>query len=131
MQVFTVDDLNHLYRGGRVSKATALVGTAIGIKPLLHVSEEGKLVNVGKVRGRKKSLTGLVDMMEEKIGSYKDKNDVIFISHGDCEKDAQTVADEVKKRFGYDSFVINHVGPVIGAHSGPGTVALFFWGDVR
>ena len=131
VQVFTVDDLNHLYRGGRISKATALVGTAIGIKPLLHVSDEGKLVNVGKVRGRKKSLTGLVDMMEEKIGSFKEKNDVIFISHGDCEKDAQTVADEVKKRFGYDSFVISHVGPVIGAHSGPGTVALFFWGDVR
>lgn len=131
VQVFTVDDLNHLYRGGRVSKATALVGTAIGIKPLLHVSEDGKLVNIGKVRGRKKSLTGLVDMMEERIGSFKDKNDVIFISHGDCEKDAQTVADEIKKRFGFEHFVINHVGPVIGAHSGPGTVALFFWGDVR
>lgn len=131
VQVFTVDDLNHLYRGGRVSKATALVGTAIGIKPLLHVSKEGKLVNIGKVRGRKKSLTGLVDMMEERIGSFKDKNDVIFISHGDCEKDAQIVADEIKKRFGYERFVINYVGPVIGAHSGPGTVALFFWGDVR
>ncbi len=131
VQVFTVDDLNHLYRGGRVSKVTALMGTAIGIKPLLHVSAEGKLVNVGKVRGRKKSLTGLVDMMEERIGSFREKNDIIFISHGDCEKDAQIVADEIKKRFGYENFLINHVGPVIGAHSGPGTVALFFWGDVR
>ena len=92
---------------------------------------QNSLVNVGKVRGRKKSLTGLVDMMAEKIGSFKDKNDVIFISHGDCEKDAQAVADEIKKRFGYERFVINHVGPVIGAHSGPGTVAVFFWGDER
>ncbi len=131
VHAFTVDDLNHLYRGGRISKATALVGTAIGIKPMLHVSDEGKLVTVGKIRGRKKSLIGLVDLMEEKIGSFKDKNDIIFISHGDCEKDAQVVADEIKRRFGYESFMMNHVGPVIGAHSGPGTVALFFWGDVR
>ncbi len=131
VHAFTVDDLNHLYRGGRVSKATAFVGTVIGIKPVMHVSDEGKLVPISKIRGRKKSLIGLVDLMEEKIGSYRDKNDVIFISHGDCEKDAQIVADEIKKRFGYESFIINHVGPVIGAHSGPGTVALFFWGDVR
>ncbi len=131
VHIVTVDDLNHLYRGGRVSKATALVGTAIGIKPLLHVNNEGKLINIAKMRGRKKSLLGMVDMMEEKIGSFKDKNDIIFISHGDCEKDAQFVADEIKKRFGYESFLLNHIGPVIGSHAGPGTVALFFWGDVR
>ena len=131
MHLVTVDDLNHLYRGGRVSKATALVGTAIGIKPILHVNNEGKLINIAKSRGRKKSLLTLVDMMEERIGSFKDKNDVIFISHGDCEKDAQVVADEIKKRFGYNSFLLNHIGPVIGSHAGPGTVALFFWGDVR
>lgn len=131
VQVFTVDDLNHLYRGGRVNKATALLGTAIGIKPLMHVNEEGRLVAIGKVRGRKKSLISLVDMMEQKIGSYRDKNDIIFISHGDCAEDAQIVADEIKKRLGYDNFLINHVGPVIGTHSGPGTMALFFWGDER
>lgn len=131
MHIVTVDDLNHLYRGGRVSKATAIVGTAIGIKPILHVNNEGKLINIAKIRGRKKSLLTLVDMMEERIGSFKDKNDIIFISHGDCEKDAQIVADEIKKRFGYDSFLLNHIGPVIGSHAGPGTVALFFWGEVR
>lgn len=131
MHLVTVDDLNHLYRGGRVSKATALVGTAIGIKPILHVNNEGKLINIAKSRGRKKSLLTLVDMMAERIGSFKDKNDIIFISHGDCEKDAQIVADEIKKRFGYNSFLLNHIGPVIGSHAGPGTVALFFWGDVR
>jgi len=129
--MFTVDDLNHLYRGGRVSKTTALLGTMIGIKPLMHVDNVGHLVAIGKVRGRKKSLISLVDMMEERIGTYRDKNDIIFISHGDCEEEAQFVADEVKKRFGYDHFIINHVGPVIGTHSGPGTIALFFWGDKR
>lgn len=131
VHVFTVDDLFHLYRGGRVNKATALLGSAIGIKPLMHVDEEGHLVAVGKIRGRKKSLLGLVDMMEAQIGSYRTKNDIIFISHGDCAKEAQIVADEVKKRFGYETYLIHPVGPVIGAHSGAGTMALFFWGDIR
>lgn len=131
VHVFTVDDLNHLYRGGRVSKATAIIGTMVGIKPLLHVDNEGHLIKVGTARGRKKSLMGLVDMMEERIGSYKGKNDKVFISHGDCEEDALIVQEEVKKRFGCDSFLISYIGPVVGAHSGPGTVALFFWGDER
>ena len=82
--VFTVDDLFHLYRGGRVSKAEAIVGTMINLKPLLHVDDEGHLIPLSKVRGRKKSLATLVSMMEERIGSWKDKNDIIFISHGDC-----------------------------------------------
>lgn len=128
---FTVDDLNHLYRGGRVSRATAIVGTIAGIKPVLHVSNEGKLVAVGKVRGRKKSLLQLVDSMEAHIGSYRDKNDIVFIGHGDCIEDARFVADKVRERFGIENIVINYICPTIGAHSGPGTVALFFMGDER
>lgn len=129
--MFTVDDLYHLYRGGRVSKTAAVVGSMINIKPILHVDNEGHLVPLSKVRGRKKSLIALVDAMEKQIGSWSDKNDLIFISHGDCIDDAQFVADLVQKRFGYNSFLINHVGPTIGAHTGPGVVALFFMGDCR
>ena len=128
---FTVDDLNHLYRGGRVSKTTAIIGTLASIKPILHVNNEGRLINIGKVRGRKKSLIALVDRMEEHIGSYRDKNDVVFISHGDCLEDAQFVAGLVKERFGIDNIWINYICPTIGTHSGPGTVALFFMGDSR
>ena len=131
VHVFTVDDLFHLHRGGRVSKATAIVGTPAGIKPLLHVDEEGHLTAVGKVRGRKKSLQALVDMMEKQVGSWRDQNDCIFISHGDCAEDADYVRQLVQERFGVKDFLINEIGPTIGAHSGPGTVALFFMGDAR
>lgn len=131
VHVFTVDDLFHLHRGGRVSKATAIVGTLAGIKPLLHVDEQGHLTAVGKVRGRKKSLQSLVDMMEKQVGSWRDKNDCIFISHGDCAEDADYVKQLVEERFGRKDFLINEIGPTIGTHSGPGTVALFFMGDVR
>lgn len=128
---FTVDDLNHLYRGGRVSKLTAVAGTLIQIKPILHVSDEGKLIPIGKARGRKKSLHVLVDNMERTIGSFKDKNDIVFISHGDSLEDAEYVAELVKERFGIEKFLINPVSPTIGAHSGPGTIALFYMGDRR
>lgn len=131
VHVFTVDDLNHLYRGGRVSKATAFVGTLANIKPILHVDDEGHLINIGKVRGRKKSLIELVNLMEKKLGDHLKENDRVFISHGDSIEDAEFVAQEVKKRFGIESFLINYVGPTIGAHSGPGTIALFFYGDER
>lgn len=131
IHVFTVDDLNHLYRGGRVSKATAVIGTIAGIKPILHVDEEGHLIPIAKVRGRKKSLLTLVDHMEEKMGSKRDDNDIVFISHGDALEDAQFVAEEIKKRFGIENFLINPIGPTVGTHSGPGTVALFFMGDAR
>ena len=131
VHVFTVDDLFHLHRGGRVSKATAIVGTLAGIKPLLHVDEQGHLTAVGKVRGRKKSLQSLVDMMEKQVGGWRDKNDCIFISHGDCAEDADYVKQLVEERFGRKDFLINEIGPTIGTHSGPGTVALFFMGDVR
>lgn len=126
---FTVDDLYFLKRGGRVSAATALVGSMLHIKPVLHVDSEGHLINIDKVRGRQASLKALVDRMEETAidpGSL-----TVFISHGDCLEDAQAVAEMVKKRFGVDEIYINYVGPVIGAHSGPGTVALFYIGTER
>ena len=126
---FTVDDLNHLQRGGRVSKATAIVGTALGIKPALHVDDEGHLINISKVRGRKASLKWLVDRMEETVGDWE--NEEFFISHGDCLEDAQYVAEEVSKRFGITKYTIGYVGPVIGAHAGPGVVALFYLGKNR
>lgn len=128
---FTVDDLFHLHRGGRVSKATAILGTMINVKPILHVDDEGHLIALSKVRGRKKSLQALVDSMEKQMGAYKNQNDIVFISHGDSLADAQYVADLVKQRFGIESFLINYVGPTIGAHSGPGTIALFYMGDYR
>lgn len=128
---FTVDDLNHLYRGGRVSRSAAFIGTVINIKPILHVDDEGHLIPIGKVRGRKRSLITLVDNMEKQMGSYRNQNDIVFISHGDCEDDAEYVASLIKERFGIDSFMINYVGPTIGAHSGPGTIALFFMGEKR
>ncbi|MCI8622049.1 MAG: DegV family protein [Provencibacterium sp.] len=126
---FTVDDLHFLHRGGRVSKAAAVMGTMLGIKPVLHVDDAGHLIPLTKVRGRKQSLSKLVDYMEELSIGYE--NDIVFISHGDCEADAQYVADEVRSRLGVKNFIINHVGPTIGAHSGPGTVALFFFGERR
>lgn len=128
---FTVDDLFHLHRGGRLSKTAAIVGTMINLKPVLHVDDEGHLVMLSKVRGRKKSLIELVDCMEKQLGDWKDKNDIIFISHGDCPEDAQFVADLIKERFGYENFMIDYIGATIGAHSGPGTVALFYLGDHR
>lgn len=131
VHMFTVDDLNHLYRGGRVSKLAATVGTMINLKPILHVDDEGHLIPLSKVRGRKKSLHTLVDCMEERIGSFKDQNIAIFISHGDALEDALLVKAEVEKRFGYTDFLINPIGPVIGTHSGPGTIALFFLGEKR
>ena len=126
---FTVDDLNYLHRGGRVSKSTAIIGTVLGIKPLLHVDNEGKLINVGKVRGRKASLDWLVDKMAEKFETAK--NEVIYIVHADAKEDAKYVEELVKKRFGIKNIVIGSIGPVIGSHSGPGTVALFFVGKTR
>ncbi len=128
---FTVDDLNHLYRGGRVSKTAAVLGSVINIKPILHVDDEGHLIPLSKVRGRKKSLIALVDSMEKQMGGYRSQNDIVFISHGDSPEDAQYVADIVKERFGIDSFLINYVGSTIGAHSGPGTIALFYMGEYR
>nr|WP_312575956.1 DegV family protein [Sedimentibacter sp.] len=126
---FTVDDLFFLKRGGRISSTTALVGTALGIKPILHVDDEGKLVNVGKVRGRKNSLNELVKEMEKTC--VNPEKQTVFISHGDCIEDAEYVKELVKSKLKVKDIVINYVDPVIGAHSGPGTVALFYIGTNR
>lgn len=126
---FTVDDLNHLKRGGRVSSAAALFGTMLGIKPVLHVDDAGHLIPVAKIRGRRQSLDSLVAHMEQTITNPEEQ--VIFISHGDCEKDAQYVADQIRARWNVKEIVLNEIGPVIGTHSGPGTVALFFLGSKR
>ena len=126
---FIVDDLNHLKRGGRVSTTAALVGTMLGIKPVLHVDDEGHLIPVSKVRGRRQSLDALVQKMAET--AIHPEEQTVFISHGDCLEDAQYVAEQVRRKFGVQDIRINYVGPVIGAHSGPGTVALFFIGTRR
>ncbi len=126
---FTVDDLNHLYRGGRVSKVTALAGTVLGIKPIMRVNDEGKLVPVDKVRGRRRSLDTLVQKAVERMTNPKEQT--VFISHGDSEEDCQYVADEIKAKLGVKEVCINFIGPSIGTHSGPGTIALFFFGESR
>lgn len=126
---FTVDDLHFLKRGGRISATTAVVGSMLQIKPVLHVDNEGRLINIGKARGRQASLKALVDKMEKTVTEEGRKT--VFISHGDCRKDAVAVADMVRERFGTQDIRINYVGPVIGAHSGPGTLALFYLGTER
>ena len=128
---FTVEDLAYLHRGGRISKTVKVFGTLLNIKPVLHVDNEGHLVPVMNVRGRKKSLLSLVDQMEEHLGSYKDKNELIFITHGDALEDAEFVRNEVKKRFGFHNFMISNLSPTIGSHAGPGTIALFYLGKYR
>ena len=126
---FTVDDLNHLKRGGRISPATAAIGTMLNIKPVMHMDNEGHLVAVGKVRGRKTSLKALVSNME--ASWLPEENPTIFISHGDCLEDAEYVASLIREKMGVNDIRINYVGPVIGAHTGPGVVALFFWANER
>jgi len=126
---FTVEDLKYLQRGGRISKTVAVLGTLINVKPVLHVDDNGKLVPLFNVRGRKKSLNALVDNMLKAIDGYD--NPVIYISHGDCPEDAQYVADLIKEKTGIHNFLINILCPTIGAHSGPGTVALFYYGSER
>ena len=126
---FTVDDLMFLKRGGRVSATTALVGTMLQIKPVLHVDDEGHLINVGKARGRKASIDALAKKVTE-LGEGFD-NETMFISHGDCLEDAQYLARILKEKHGVKHVHINHVGAVIGSHAGPGVLALFFLGDHR
>lgn len=128
---FTVDDLFHLHRGGRVSKATAILGTMMNVKPVLHVDDEGHLIAVGKVRGRKKSISALVDRMAEQMNGFAAENDVVFISHGDCIEDVEYLERLIREKFGITEFLVNEVGPTIGAHSGPGTLAVFFVGEPR
>lgn len=126
---FTVNDLFFLKKGGRVSAATAVVGTMLQIKPVMHVDNEGHLIKVDTARGRKASLNALVDKVGE-LGEDPAEQ-TMFISNSDCAEDAQYVADEIKKRYGTKEIIINSIGPVIGAHTGPGCVALFFMGKHR
>lgn len=127
--VFTVNDLFHLHRGGRVSKATAIIGTMISVKPVLRVDEEGHLVPLMNVRGRKKSLNTLCELFIEKTKG--NLPDTFFISHGDCEKDAEYVRDLITEKTGIKDCLISPLTPTIGAHAGPGTVALFFVGNEK
>lgn len=126
---FTIDDLMFLKRGGRVSGATAVVGSMLNIKPVMHVDNDGHLIKVSTARGRKASIKALADEAEKRGVDLK--NQVIFISHGDCVDDANYLADIMRTRFGVKEVLVNYVGPVIGAHSGPGTIALFFLGRER
>lgn len=126
---FTVDDLMFLFRGGRVSRTSAWAGTMLNIKPVLHVDNEGHLIPQEKVRGRNKSLNALVEHMHKT--AIDPSTQTIFINHGDCIEDAEYVADKIREEFGVTDFVINYVDPVIGAHSGPGTLALFFLAESR
>ena len=126
---FTVDDLMFLKRGGRISAATAVVGTMLNIKPILHVDDNGKLVSVSKSRGRKNALDALAKKLAE--DGLPGENETVFISHGDCLEDAQYVANLCKEKYGVKNVVIGYVGAVIGSHSGPGTVAFFFLGKHR
>lgn len=126
---FTVDDLSFLKRGGRISGATAIVGSLLQIKPVMHMDNGGHLIPVSKVRGRKQSLDALVDRAVE--SGIDIKSQQIFISHGDSFEDASYVGKEMKRRCGVKDVFINFVGPVIGSHSGPGTIALFFLAKER
>lgn len=124
---FTVDDLNHLKRGGRISGAAALVGTMLGIKPVLHVDDEGHLILMEKVRGRRQSLDALVSHMAE--AALEPENQMIFVSHGDSPEGCAYVEEQMRKRLGVREVECGPIGPVIGTHSGPGTVAVFFLGQ--
>lgn len=126
---FTVDDLYHLKRGGRISGAVALVGTALGIKPVMHMDNEGHLIDVSKARGKKQSMDSLVQQMIETAVDPKDQ--MVFISHGDAPEDAEYLKKQIAEKMGVKNFKINYIGPVIGAHSGPGTVSIFFLGTHR
>ncbi|MDD7403188.1 MAG: DegV family protein [Butyribacter sp.] len=128
---FSVDDLFFLKRGGRISSTTAIVGTALNIKPVLHVDDEGHLIAVSNVRGRKKALDALVKHMEETIS--QDKDQPVYISHGDCLEDAEYLVDRINKKLSIDkeNIMVGILDPVIGSHSGPGTIAVFFLGTER
>ena len=126
---FTVDDLMYLKRGGRVSAATALVGTMLGIKPVLHMDDEGHLINVSKVRGRKAAIEALAEKMSQ-LG-LPGQNGTVFICHGDCLEDARRLETILKEKHGVKEVFIGYTGAVIGSHSGPGTLALFFLGEKR
>ena len=123
----TVDDLFHLHRGGRVSKTSAVLGTIIKIKPIIHVNDEGKLIVIGKERGRKKALQTLVERMAEKSQGFD--NDIVMITHGDAQEDAEYVKGLIQEKFGITNIMINPLGTVIGSHTGPGVISIFYMGN--
>ena len=125
----TVDDLNHLHRGGRISKTTAVLGTLVQIKPIIHMDNNGALQVIGKERGRKKALNKIVDMAVKQAEGWD--NDIIMITHGDCIEDAEYVAKLVREKMGIDNILINNIGTVIWSHTGPGVVAVFCMGNKR
>lgn len=125
----TVDDLNHLHRGGRISKTQAVLGTMMQVKPIIHVDDEGRLMVIGKERGRRRSLQKIVDTAARQAKGYE--NEIVMITHGDCLDDAQYVAGLVREKLGVDNILINNIGTVIGSHTGPGVVAVFCMGDKR
>lgn len=123
---FTVDDLHHLHRGGRLSSTSAFIGSILSIKPILYINDEGKLIPAEKAKGRKQSLKRLIEIMEELIENPNEQ--VIFISHGDVEEDAHYMEQMIREKFAVKDVIVNLVGPVIGSHAGPGAIALFFMG---
>lgn len=127
---FTVDDLHYLVRGGRVSKTAAIAGSILNIKPVMHMDDAGHLIKVGVARGRKKSLDAMVDHMVA-TATPPVEDQTVYLVHGDCLEDAEYVASRIRERLGVTDFLINYVDLVIGAHTGPGVVALFFLGDHR
>ena len=128
---FTVDDLFHLQRGGRVSKTTAVVGSALNLKPFLYVNAEGKLTSAGTVRGRKKSLRKLVDRMKETLPEHPDYSIPVGIVHGNCPEDAKLVADYVRSETGFTDIIINDISPSIGTHAGPGAIGILYYGNAK
>lgn len=125
----TIDDLYHLQRGGRISKTVAVVGSIVQIKPIIHMDNEGTLQVIGKERGRKKSLQKIVNMALEQSRGWE--NDLVMITHGDCEEDANYVAQLVREKMGIQEVLVNNIGTVIGSHTGPGVVAVFCMGEKR
>lgn len=125
----TIDDLDHLQRGGRISKTVAVLGGMVKIKPMIHMDDHGSLQVIGKERGRKRSLNKIVDTAVEQAKGWE--NDIIMITHGDCIEDAEYVAGLVREKMGIDNILINNIGTVIGSHTGPGVVAVFCMGNKR
>lgn len=126
---FTVDDLNHLKRGGRMTAMTAFIGTALDIKPILHVNDEGKLIPLDKVRGRKKALKVLFNYLAELSENLDEQT--VFIGHGDCIEDARYLESLIKEAYKVKEVIIHPIGPIIGSHTGPGAITLFFLGKHR
>ena len=127
----TVDNLMDLWRGGRVSKTSAVIGTVAAIKPFITVNNEGSLDAGGKIRGRKKSLDHIVDYMEEHMGSCRDMNETIMIGHGNCPEDAEYLKNLIEERLGFKNFMVNSMGPMIGTHTGPTICLAGYFGETR